>query len=263
MPLFAEQAYIAAVAPVTLLFLRFAISAVVLQVWMWASRTPYPKRPAWKNLCCIGGIGFVLQSLCFFTAIRFANPALVAVLLYCYPILVTLAERVLWKVPLTGRKCFAIGLTSCGLMCTVTTTIQAQPLGIGLALLAAVIYAAYVLASSQTMRNEDPLPSCSVIFTSAALVFGGLMQASQQRLPTTGIAWGASIGVAACSVIAVVSLFAGIQQLGASLASTLSTLEPVVAIVFVSLLTGQWLTQDQLIGSGLILSGAIGMVKTN
>jgi len=261
MPLFAGIAYNSGVTPLTLLFLRFAIGAALLHIWMWARSIPYPGRSACGQLLWIGGVGFVLQSICFFTAIKFANPALVVVLLYSYPTLVTVVETMFWRVPLTARKAVAIVLTSIGAVLTAATALNAQPLGVVLALLAAIVYAGYVLLSSHIMQREAPLPSCSVIFTAAALVFGGLVQTLHQQLPTTSTAWAGTIGVAGCSIVAIVSLFAGIQRLGAARAALLSTLEPVIAMVLVSVVTGQLLTSEQLVGGGLIIGGAVSLSK--
>src|SRR6266566_8152937 len=101
MPIFARLAYTAGAEPVTVLFLRFAMAAVVMNLIMVASRTPYPRGLILLELILLGAIGYVGESLAYFTALTMASAGLVALLLYIYPALVTALSVIFLKEHLT------------------------------------------------------------------------------------------------------------------------------------------------------------------
>ena len=89
MPIFARIAYEAKADPLTVLFLRFGIAAVVMFAILFASKTPLPRGLVLLELILLGAIAYVGESLAYFTALTVASPGLVALLLYIYPALVT------------------------------------------------------------------------------------------------------------------------------------------------------------------------------
>lgn len=258
MPIFAHFAYAAGVTPLTALFFRFAIAALCLCTFLLIRRLPLPKPGNLRTLILIGGVGFVLQSLSFFTALTVATPGLVVLLLYLYPTMVVGFSILVLHQPSNPFKLSALGIALLGTVLTIGPVGRAQLAGVILGLISAIVYAIYVVVGEQVMREEPPLTACAVMISSAAIVYGGIVSSQGVSLPTQVSGWMAIAALALIStVLAIGTLFAGIKLLGAPTAAMLSTLEPVVTIGLSLLILHQPITKLQLVGGGLILAAAV------
>ncbi len=114
MPIFARLAYESGADPITVLLLRFGIAAVVMMGIMLFSKTPFPRGLVLLELILLGAIGYVGESLAYFTALTMASPGLVALLLYIYPALVTALSAIFLKEHLTTIKVVALFLALSG-----------------------------------------------------------------------------------------------------------------------------------------------------
>jgi len=101
MPIFARLAYASGADPVTVLFLRFGMAAAVMLGIMFVSKTPFLRGLILLELILLGAIGYVGESLAYFTALTIASAGLVALLLYIYPALVTALSAIFLKEHLT------------------------------------------------------------------------------------------------------------------------------------------------------------------
>ena len=114
MPIFARLAYNAGAEPITVLFLRFTIAAVVMNLIMVLRRTAYPRGLVLLELILLGAIAYVGESLAYFLALEMASAGLVALLLYIYPALVTVLSAIFLKEHLTRMKIVALFLALSG-----------------------------------------------------------------------------------------------------------------------------------------------------
>ena len=101
---FARLAYELKADPLTVLFLRFSIAAAGMFVMLFVSKTPFPRGITLFELILLGAIGYVGESLAYFTALTMASAGLVALLLYIYPALVTTISAIFLKEHLTTIK---------------------------------------------------------------------------------------------------------------------------------------------------------------
>ncbi|MEW5873081.1 MAG: DMT family transporter [Chloroflexota bacterium] len=267
-----RYAYAQGMDTLTILFLRFSLSALLLVALRQASaRVPgpgphpppalRPRRLVWLQLVGMGAIGYVGQSYAYLTALKYASSGLVALLLYLYPIFVVFLSAIWPGVVhecITLRKLLAFGLALAGLALTVGPQ-GGQALGIFLALLAAAIYSVYIVVGAQVLKQVSAIQSSTVIFASAGASFGLLLALSALRggachLPSSGAAWLVIVLlVLLATVLPVVTFLAGLERIGASNAAMLSTLEPVVTVLLAAWLLGESLPAIALLGGGLIL----------
>jgi drug/metabolite transporter (DMT)-like permease len=108
----------------------------------------------------------------------------------------------------------------------------------------------------------SPLVTSAYISTFAALSFllFGLANRSL-HFDFSWATWGVIAGVVIFStILAMASFFAGMERIGATRASILSTVEPVVTIGCSALLLGDRLSWLQGVGSLLVLAGAMWVV---
>jgi drug/metabolite transporter (DMT)-like permease len=258
MPIFAHFAYAAGVTPLTALCFRYAIAAICLCAYVTFRRMPLPILKNLRILILIGGVGFVLQSLSFFTALTLASPSVVVLLLYLYPTIVVSISILVFHQPSNLTKLIALGIALFGTILTIGSVGEAKLLGIVLGIISAFVYAIYVLLGEQVMQEESPLMACTVMISSAAIVYTGVVCFYGIHLPTTASGWGAMFALALIStVVAIGTLFAGIKHLGAPTASVLSTLEPIVTITLSMMILQQPMTRMQWAGGGLILTAVV------
>jgi drug/metabolite transporter (DMT)-like permease len=262
LPIFARLAYAAGVAPVSLLALRFSIAALVLGgLTLRRARhggMAWPTRRQLLALAALGGVGYVGQSLCYFLALSYVPAGLVALVFYLYPALVAILSALAQREPFCPQHGVALSLAAVGLVWTVGPSLSGRPIGLAFALLAATIYAIYIVAGARIMERVDAECGALAVILSAAAVYIGLARTAGATLPTTATAWLAIVGLSVIStVVAIVAFFMGLARIGATTTATLSTLEPVVTVVLAAIVLGEPMGPWQLGGSLLIVTSVM------
>ncbi len=254
MPLFARAAYADGVTPSAALFVRFALAALCMLALMAIRRTAFPRGRDLKILILLGGIIYVGQSLTYYMALGHTSASIAALVVYVYPALVTAFAALFLKEPLTRLKLTAIGLSLIGCALTVGPLRGANLFGISLSLASAVMYATYVLIGTRLAGRSGAVATTTVILSSTAVSYGALLAVSGPRWPQTGDGWAALVGLALVStVVAVLAFLAGVRRVGAVAGSTISTVEPVIAVILAMVFLGESLNAIQLAGGALIV----------
>jgi drug/metabolite transporter (DMT)-like permease len=259
MPVFARVVYAAGGDPGTLLTLRFGGAAIVLVAMMFGRGIALPTKRTLLGLMAMGGIGYVSQSLSYFTALTMTSAALLGLLLYLYPVAVAVLARVFFGHALTRARLLSLMFALIGAALAVGPLGGGGSwLGIGLGLASALIYSFYILAATRLTRNVDALSSAAIIATSAAVVFGGLSLVRGVALPDSVSGWLALVAISLISTVgAILAFMAGLARVGPTDAATLSTLEPVGTAVLAVSILGETLAPLQLAGGALIVLAAL------
>ncbi len=261
--IFARFAYEAGTNPVTLLFLRFGIASVCMLFIAWLRSTPFPRGRILLDLILMGAVGYFGQSFCYFTALTLTSAGLVALLLYLYPAIVTVLAIAILKETVSKWKITALILALAGTALTVGSVGGGKPLGIVLSLGAAFIYSVYILVGSRITRPGTAIASSTVIITSAAVMYGGLIAIEGASFPTTWFGWASVIAVALIStVLAIVTFLAGLERVGPTNAATLSTIEPVVTVILAALVLDEAITPLRITGGVMILLAVILLTRS-
>lgn len=262
MAIFAKIAYREEVSLTSMLFLRFAIAGLLLAAWGIRQGMRWPRGKDLLWVAAMGAVGYVGQAYCYFAALKHASAGLVGLLLYLYPALVTIMSALIYRRRIGAARGWAIAAALAGTALTVGGDLQSQPLGILLGIGAALIYSIYILAGEGVIPRVGALPAATVVMLAAALVYGGAATAEGLALPRSLEAWLAVLAIAVFStLLAILGFFKGLEKLGASDASTLSTLEPLVTIGLALLVLGETITGLQLGGGALILAAVIYLVR--
>jgi drug/metabolite transporter (DMT)-like permease len=261
MPIFARLAYGTGVTPVTLLFLRFGIASVIMLLLTLTMGLTLP-RGAMLSTTILMGAGYATQAFCYFTALTLASAGLVALLLYLYPVIVTILAVVIIKEPFSKRKTQALGLALIGTALTIGPSGGGKPLGIILSLASAHIYAVYILVGSKMKGQGTAIQSSTMIMVSAAIVSGGLVMIQGPSFPSTLSGW-VSVGAIALvsTVLAMVAFLAGLERVGPTNAATLSTIEPVVTVILAALILGETMSPLLIVGGLMILVAVIALAR--
>ncbi len=241
----------------TLLFLRFSFAAVIMALLLILRREAFPRGTVLLQLIGMGALGYAGQAFSYLSAIKYASAGLVALLLYLYPSFVFILSVIVLREGITGPKVAALVLALVGTGLTVDPR-GGQLAGILLAILSAVIYSVYIIVGTNVMKHVSAIQSSLVIFASAGIVYGTLIAANGTHFPTTNAGWLGVAGIVlVATVIPVATFLAGLERIGPTNASMLSTLEPVVTVLLAGLLLGERLGAITLVGGALILIAVI------
>lgn len=257
MAIFARAAYASGANVSGVLLVRFSLAGAVLALVMVATGRRFPRGRELAVAAAMGGIGYVGQALSYFTALQHASAGLVALLLYLYPVLVSLLAAVFLGERLTWRKAGLLAVSFAGTALTIGSG-SGSPLGIFLGVAAAVIYSIYITVGGRFLGSADSVAVSAVVCLSAAAVIGAGAGVSPPSFPSDAGGWNALVAVALVStVVAILSFFAGLRRIGASRAAILSTLEPVVTIGLATWLLAEPLLPLQMLGGVMILCAAV------
>ncbi|HYD82348.1 MAG TPA: DMT family transporter [Paucimonas sp.] len=255
--MFAKLAYGAGVSTAVVLALRFLLAAAFLAPIIWIKRISLPRGRLLAGFILMGVL-YTAQAQSYFTALRYASSGLVGLLLYVYPVLVTVLALLLGWERLERRTLVLLVLAVMGLGVTLGGQLHGQPFGIFLGLLAAVIYAVYILTGGKLTPKVHPLAATFVVLASAAFFNGGLALAGGGGLPHGATAWLAIAAIALfATVLAIAAFLAGIKHIGAAQASIVSTMEPVITIGLGVALLGETVSTSQMLGGAMVLTAVI------
>lgn len=267
MAILARYAYADGVDTATLLALRFCIAAVCLfAIARWRG-VALPRRHDLAAVALLGAIGYGGQSLTFFTGLTLAPAGLIALLLYLHPALVAVLAVLVLRERMTPAKLAALAIALAGMSLTVAPALVGAAsqssfprLGAGAAfgVAAAAIYAVYIVVASRLGTRVRPLALSTVVVASAAVVFTVTAVVTGPQLPRSASGWLAIGGIALVSTVAAITLFfAGLERVGPTRASTLSTIEPVFTVLLAAALLGERIAVVQLAGGALILAAVV------
>ena len=257
---FGKLAYRLGLTTPQLLSYRFALAAVLLWLAAIAIRQPFPPRRSLLGLAIMGGAGYVGQSGSYFSALHFIPASTNALLLYTFPVAVTLLAALLFRESLSMVKLAACGLAFFGTLLVVEAQLHAAPpIGIVLGLGSAAFYSGYILYGSRLLPGLPPVSATATIMTSAALVWGTFAAVTGQL----AVAWTAQRVALIASfallgtTIPVLTFILGLRLVGPSRAAILSTFEPASTVLLAVIILGELASPLQYLGGALIIASVL------
>jgi drug/metabolite transporter (DMT)-like permease len=256
MPIFARFAYAQGVGVDELLFVRFFLAFLIMGALLAAShRLVLPKRTDLLSLIILGALVYFPQSTFYYTALLFSPVAIVALLLYTYPVFVTLGAYALGWERISRRLAGAFIIALVGLILVANPFGTAIGLGVILAFGSAILYTIYILAGSKVLRRVKGDVAAFYVMGAASVSFGltGALTGSI-RLNWSVAAWFWVVTISlVCTVLAATTFFIGISKIGPSRAALISLIEPVTSVILSLALFGNKLTISQWLGGLFIL----------
>ena len=260
LPIFGKVAFDHGSNVVTLLFFRFLLATSILwllvRVTGSAVGTTIERRHVLAGFV-MGAAGYGVQSTMYFLALERIDASLNALLLYAYPAMVTAVAVVLGRERATAPLLGGLAVASVATLLLLGDGLggEADTLGVVLGLGAAFAYTAYILAGDTLVGSLPPLVLAALVTSGGAASFGTWGIATRSlRLDLAGTAY---LAIAGCAVVGTVlsvgTLLAGIERVGASTASVLSTVEPAVTVLLAVLFLGESASPVQLLGGALLL----------
>lgn len=267
---------------VTLLALRmiFSLPFFLFMAW-WATRggagsTPAPlSRRDWGFVLLLGFVGYYLSSFLDFWGLQFISAGLERLILFTNPTIVVVLSALFLARPITRRVALALLVSYIGLALAywhdlvITNDTRALFTGTGLVFMSAICYAIYMLVGTGLTRRIGSTRFTAYMMLVATgfvmLQFFIMRPLSALDLPMKIYLY--SVGLAVFSTAAPVWMMAeALKRIGASDASMIGTVGPVVTIFLGVVFLGEQVSALQLVGAALVLGGvamiSLGRVPT-
>lgn len=238
---------------------RFLAGALIMAGFTAATR-PELLRVGPRTLAKAALLGvciYPVQSLCFMGSLAYVPAATTSLILYIYPLTVTLMAAALGRTRINrvvGVSLLLV-LAGSGLVFYDAFARDMSPRGVLLALGAMLAYSCYLTLVQAFLKGERARSLTLYVILFAALFFnlaggpGPLLALDGPRL-----ALAAGMGLIT-SALAVSLLFASVELVGSALASIFSSFEPVATLVLAALVLGEPIALPQLGGVACIVAG--------
>ncbi len=207
----------------------------------------------------LGAVFQFLAGFTFFAAIKHIPVSTTLLIVYFYPVVVTLAAAYLFKQRLGGAVLLSLVLILAGssLVFFDAFTQRLNSLGIIYALLNMIVFSGYMILAHVFLRGQKP-----IVMTFYMALFAGLTFSifhNPLKILDSGVEQliiGLALGLIPTAVSYVFN-FKALEKVGSSYVSIFSTFEPVSVVIVAYLLLGEQIFFNQMLGMVLIISGII------
>lgn len=245
----------------TILAGRFLLAAAFMLLFLRLRKIPLTvNRKTALQLVLMGAIGYGGMSMLYANSIHYLPASLTGMLLYTYPAVVTVLSVVAGDDRFTLVKILALIICTAGLVLLLGVSFSGANLeGVLSVLGAALIYSCYIVIGNRILKDVEPLVTSLYVCTAAGLTFVAYgLGRGELLFALAPQGWLAIVGIAIFpTVIAVLGFFTGLRLIGATNASIISMLEPLITVLLSALLLGESVTPLQGLGGGILLSGAL------
>ena len=244
-----------------LLAWRYLVASVLLVVVSGGVSAVRQSSRRMAELLLLGGGGQAAVAIVSLSALAYIPAATLTFLFYSYPAWVALMAALRGTERLTTRRTSALLLSLAGLalMIGMPGAGGLNPIGVGLALASALIYAIYIPLIDHLGRGLAPAVTATyasggaaIILTAMAIANGGLAF----RFAPMGWLAIALLAVL-CTVLAFLAFLRGLATIGPVRTAIVSTVEPFWAALLGSVVLGQRLGTRTLIGGFMIASAVV------
>jgi len=207
----------------------------------------------------LGVVLYPVQSLSFMTSLKYIPAATTSLILYFYPVSVSLLSALLFKTRLDRVVLFSLLLlvAGCGLVFYDAFLRSISHTGLALATVSMLIFSVYLIILEVLLRGENPRTISFYCVLSAALVY--TVMSPPVRFPDLDLASkGLTLALGLVpTALAVTLLYRSVELIGSARASICSTLEPITTVLASAMVLGEDVVAIQVAGMALILAGII------
>lgn len=260
-------AYAEGATPISVLVMRYIIAALLM--WVYSILTGRfkgfrIKKDQLIRTFMLGGVFYTVTSVFFFSSINYIPVCLTSMVLYLYPVLVSLYMFIFEKEKMGYSHLAALVMALSGTAMVVWAPgIYVNVKGVILGLGAAVCYSVYIVLLggnyAEPLSELDAIIVSSYIVSSAAvtMTIAGFITGQLFTVMTLK-GWGAVTAIAFFSTaLAIITFYQGVKVVGPSRAAILSTFEPVVTVALGVAVLKEVLSIIQFIGIVFVISSVV------
>ena len=239
----------------SILFFRYAFAVVILGAFLWLTKQSFKITAKQAGVLLVLGLLYTSSSIFLFEAYNYIASGLATTLIFLYPVLVAIIMVFLGVVP-SWPVWLAIAATFGGvLVMTQGSGGEAiDPIGVLLSLGSALVYALFIVIINRSKTIAEISNTLLTFYALAvgAVVFLGMSLFSDTTI-TAGIEGGAAwlnlVGLALLpTIVSTATLAIATRNIGATKASVLGVFEPITAILVGTMMFGEPLTNNIIVG---------------
>lgn len=267
-PLFAVPLIKNGAATESILFFRYAFAVLLLGLFLMLRKQSF--RISGKQigvLLLALGVLYTSSSVFLFEAYEYIASGLATTLVFLYPVLVAIIMVFLKVVP-SWPVWLAIAATFGGVLVMTQSdgTQTINPVGVLLSIASALVYALFIVIINRSKAIAGISNSLLTFYalTVGAIVFLGKIISSDTAITagiTTGADWLNLVGLALLpTIVSTATLAIASRNIGATKASVLGVFEPITAIVVGTLMFGEPLTTNIIVGISIAMVAVTFMI---
>lgn len=253
----------------SILFFRYGIAVLILGALLFLDRSSFKVSLKQAGILLILGLLYTSSSIMLFEAYKYIPSGLATTLVFLYPVLVALIMVFLRVIP-SWPVWVAIIATFVGviIMTQSDSTQEINPIGVLLSLGSATVYALFIVIIN---RNKTISTISNSLLTFYALSVGAIVffirfAVSGEGLMTgidSNLDWLNLVGLAILpTIVSTATLAIATRNIGATKASVLGVFEPITAILVGTLVFGEALTNNIIIGITIAMLAVAFMIMS-
>lgn len=252
----------------SILFFRYSIAVALLGLFLLLTKQSFKITTRQAGVLLVLGLLFTSSSIFLFQSYNYIASGLATTLIFLYPVLVAIIMVFLRVVP-SWPVWIAIIATFAGvLVMTQGSGGEAvNPIGVVLSLCSALAYAFFIVIINRSKVIAD---ISNTLLTFYALMVGAFVFLVQILLSDTAITAGIStggdwlnlVGLAILpTIVSTATLAIATRNIGATKASVLGVFEPITAILVGTLVFGEQLTTNIVVGITIAIIAVTFMIS--
>lgn len=252
----------------SILFFRYTFAVVLLAAFLILTRQSFRITARQAGVLLALGLLYTSSSIFLFEAYNYIASGLATTLIFLYPVLVAIIMVFLRVVP-SWPVWLSIAATFGGviIMTQGSGGDSQNPIGIALSLGSALVYALFIVIINRSKAIAQISNTLLTFYslTVGAIVFLGKISFSEAPISagiTTGDDWLNLAGLALLpTIVSTATLAIATRNIGATKASVLGVFEPITAILIGTLMFGEPLTTNILLGIGIAIVAVTFMIS--
>lgn len=266
-PLFAVPLMKNGAATESILFFRYFFAVLLLGLFLLLSRQSFKVSGKQIGVLLTLGLLYTASSVFLFEAYEYIASGLATTLVFLYPVLVAIIMVFLRVVP-SWPVWLAIAATFGGVLIMTQSdgTQTINPIGVLLSIASALVYALFIVIINRSKAISGISNTLLTFYalTVGAVVFIGKIISSDTAITagiTTGMDWLNLVGLALLpTIVSTATLAIASRNIGATKASVLGVFEPITAIVVGTLMFGEPLTTNIIVGISIAMVAVTFMI---
>lgn len=266
-PLFAVPLMKNGAATESILFFRYAFAVLLLGLFLLLRKQSFRVSGKQIGVLFVLGLLYTSSSIFLFDAYEYIASGLATTLVFLYPVLVAIIMVFLKVVP-SWPVWLAIAATFGGVL-IMTQSDGSQtinPIGVLLSIASALVYALFIVIINRSKAIAGISNSLLTFYTLmvGAIVFIGKILSSDTAITagiTTEADWLNLVGLALLpTIVSTATLAIASRNIGATKASVLGVFEPITAIIVGTLMFGEPLTTNIIVGISIAMVAVTFMI---
>ena len=266
-PLFAVPLMKNGAATESILFFRYSFAVLLLGLFLMFRKQSFKVSGKQIGVLFVLGLLYTGSSIFLFDAYEYIASGLATTLVFLYPVLVAIIMVFLKIVP-SWPVWLAIAATFGGVLIMTQSdgTQTINPIGVLLSIASALVYALFIVIINRSKAIASISNTLLTFYalTVGAIVFIGKIIFSDTTITagiTTGTDWLNLIGLALFpTIVSTATLAIASRNIGATKASVLGVFEPITAIVVGTVMFGEPLTANIILGISIAIVAVTFMI---